>query len=38
LKLALWMESERLLHPIVDQKAVDTQNEVVKEEKKTTYG
>ena len=34
LKLALWMESERLLHPIIDQKAVDTQNEVVKEEKK----
>jgi len=38
LKLALWMESERLLHPIIDQKAVDTQNEVVKEEKKVTYG
>jgi len=28
------MESERLLHPIIDQKAVDTQNEVVKEEKR----
>ena len=23
-----------MLHPIIDQKAVDTQNEVVKEEKK----
>ncbi|OSY87069.1 peptidase M16 [Tenacibaculum holothuriorum] len=34
LELALWMESERLLHPIIDQKAVDTQNEVVKEEKR----
>lgn len=34
LQLALWMESERLLHPIIDQKAVDTQNEVVKEEKR----
>lgn len=34
LKLGLWMESERLLHPIIDQKAVDTQNEVVKEEKR----
>ncbi len=34
LKLALWMESERLLHPIIDQKAVNTQNEVVKEEKR----
>lgn len=34
LALALWMESERLRHPVIDQKAVDTQNEVVKEEKK----
>ncbi|MDY0780358.1 pitrilysin family protein [Tenacibaculum sp. IB213877] len=34
LELALWMESERLMHPIIDQKAVDTQNEVVKEEKR----
>lgn len=34
LKLGLWMESERLLHPTIDQKAVDTQNEVVKEEKR----
>ncbi len=34
LELGLWMESERLLHPIIDQKAVDTQNEVVKEEKR----
>ncbi|PQJ79744.1 M16 family metallopeptidase [Polaribacter porphyrae] len=34
LKLALWMESERMFHPIIDQKAVDTQNEVVKEEKR----
>lgn len=34
LKLALWMESERLLHPIIDEKAVETQNEVVKEEKR----
>ena len=34
LKLALWMEAERLAHPIIDQKAVDTQNEVVKEEKR----
>jgi zinc protease len=35
LKLGLWMESERLLHPIIDQKGVDTQNEVIKEEKRT---
>lgn len=33
-ELGLWMESERLMHPIIDQKAVDTQNEVVKEEKR----
>lgn len=34
LELGLWMESERLLHPVIDQQAVDTQNEVVKEEKR----
>lgn len=34
LELGLWMESERLMHPIIDQKGVDTQNEVVKEEKR----
>ncbi len=33
-KLGLWMESERLLHPIINQIGVDTQNEVVKEEKR----
>ena len=32
--LGLWMESERLLHPIIKQDGVDTQNEVVKEEKR----
>ncbi|MFP4844407.1 M16 family metallopeptidase [Winogradskyella sp. PE311] len=30
----LWMESERLLHPVINQIGVDTQNEVVKEEKR----
>lgn len=30
----LWLESERLLHPIIEQVGVDTQNEVVKEEKR----
>jgi len=30
----LWMESERLMHPIINQVGVDTQNEVVKEEKR----
>lgn len=34
LELGLWLESERLLHPIIKQDGVDTQNEVVKEEKR----
>ncbi|NQY07105.1 MAG: insulinase family protein, partial [Flavobacteriaceae bacterium] len=34
LEVGLWMESERMLHPVIDQKGVDTQNEVVKEEKR----
>ena len=35
LELALWMESERMLHPVINQIGVDTQNEVVKEEKRS---
>ena len=34
LELGLWMESERMLHPVINQIGVDTQNEVVKEEKR----
>lgn len=34
LELGLWLESERMLHPVIDQVGVDTQNEVVKEEKR----
>ena len=34
LELGLWMESERMLHPVINQQGVDTQNEVVKEEKR----
>jgi len=34
LKLGLWLESERMLHPVINQVGVDTQNEVVKEEKR----
>ncbi len=34
LELGLWLESERMLHPVIDQQGVDTQNEVVKEEKR----
>ena len=37
LQLGLWMESERMLHPVIDQTGVDTQNEVVKEEKRLRY-
>ena len=37
LELGLWMESERMLHPVIDQIGVDTQNEVVKEEKRSSY-
>ena len=35
LELGLWMESERLMHPVINQIGVDTQNEVVKEEKRS---
>lgn len=34
LELGLWMESERMLHPVIGQDGVDTQREVVKEEKR----
>lgn len=34
LELALWMESERLLHAKIDKEGVETQRGVVKEEKK----
>lgn len=37
LKLGLWMESERMMHPVINQIGVDTQNEVVKEEKRLRY-
>ncbi|WP_456868215.1 M16 family metallopeptidase [Galbibacter sp. BG1] len=33
-ELGLWMESERLMHPIINEIGVETQNEVVKEEKR----
>ncbi|RUA08790.1 MAG: insulinase family protein [Flavobacteriia bacterium] len=33
-ELGLWMESERMMHPVINQIGVDTQNEVVKEEKR----
>ncbi|QBN18979.1 M16 family metallopeptidase [Flavobacterium nackdongense] len=37
LELGLWMESERMLHPVINQIGVDTQNEVIKEEKRTRF-
>ncbi|RXG31302.1 M16 family metallopeptidase [Leeuwenhoekiella palythoae] len=37
LELGLWMESERMLHPVIKQDGVDTQNEVVKEERRLRY-
>lgn len=33
-QLGLWMEAERMRHPVINQVGVDTQREVVKEEKR----
>ncbi|MEK9741139.1 MAG: pitrilysin family protein [Flavobacteriaceae bacterium] len=37
LELGLWLESERMLHPVINEIGVETQNEVVKEEKRMRY-
>jgi len=37
LELGLWLESERLLHAKIDEKGVETQREVVKEEYRQRY-
>ena len=37
LKLALWIESERLLHARIDEAGVETQRSVVKEERRRSY-
>ena len=34
LALGLWLESERMLHPVINQIGVDTQKEVVQEERR----
>ena len=34
LATGLWLESERMMHPVIDEAGVKTQNEVVKEEKR----
>lgn len=36
-ELGLWLESERMLHAVVDKKGVETQREVVKEERRERY-
>nr|WP_299072378.1 pitrilysin family protein [uncultured Allomuricauda sp.] len=37
LQLGLWLESERLMHPVINQIGVDTQKEVVQEERRLRY-
>jgi predicted Zn-dependent peptidase len=37
LELALWMESERLMHPVINKIGIYTQNGVIKEEKRSRY-
>ena len=37
LELGLWLESERMMHPIINQIGVDTQKEVVQEERRMRY-
>lgn len=37
LELGLWLESERMLHAKVEQKGIDVQREVVKEERRQRY-
>lgn len=37
LRLGLWIESERMLHPIISEKAINTEKEVVKEESRQRY-
>lgn len=37
-KLGLWLESERMLHPIIDREGIDREREIVKEEKRMRYG
>jgi len=37
LELGLWLESERMFHAKIDQEGLETQREVVKEEKRQNY-
>ena len=37
MELGLWLESERLMHPIINKIGVDTQSEVIQEERRMRY-
>jgi len=37
LETGLWLESERMMHPVINEGGVKTQNEVVKEEKRLSF-
>ncbi|MGZ3756106.1 MAG: M16 family metallopeptidase [Mucilaginibacter sp.] len=37
LETGLWLESERMMHPVIGEVGVKTQNEVVKEEKRQSF-
>ena len=37
LETGLWLESERMMHPVINEIGVKTQNEVVKEEKRLSF-
>ncbi|HSW67924.1 MAG TPA: pitrilysin family protein [Bacteroidales bacterium] len=37
LELGLWLESERMLHPVIDSIGVETQRAVIKEERSQMY-
>lgn len=36
-KLGLWVESERMLHPVITEEGIDREREIVKEEKRMRY-
>lgn len=36
-KLGLWVESERMLHPVITEAGIDKEREIVKEEKRMRY-
>ncbi len=37
MEVGLWLESERLMHPVINKVGVDTQSEVVQEERRLRY-